>query len=154
MCSTCPVSTWYKRPVILVPGLMSLQFFSFSTSSETLPRALLHVRKSKWDASSPRFSRIRSTTSWLVRPSTPHCVWCMTKISSVPISCCVIVNDRMASSDTRPPALRKIWQSPILRPNASYGTSRASMHVSMNVLHDTNSGQHSVVDFRFFETRV
>lgn len=61
--STLPVSTLNINPVTIVPGFSNLQFFNVSTSSLTLSLASLQVKKSRCDASSPRFCCIMETTS-------------------------------------------------------------------------------------------
>ena len=65
------------------------------------------------------------------RPESPHPVWPMTTISSVPSSCWLTISERMTSSVARPPALRMMWASPVRRPSASSTSSRASMQATM-----------------------
>ena len=58
----------------------------------------------------------------------PHSVWLTTTISVVPKKLVVRSAERMASSVTSPPALRKMWASPSRSPSACSIGKRSSMH--------------------------
>ena len=76
----------------------------------------------------------RRAAAWMAAssaPWSPHPVWPMTTISSVPSSVWLTISERMTSSVARPPALRMMCASPVRRPSVSSTSSRASMQATI-----------------------
>ena len=94
-------------------------------SSAAPPRRRRRRPAARSAARRPRRARANSSSEAPCRPQ-PSCI--TTTTSSVPSRRCEALSDRIASSVTRPPALRMMWASPRSRPSIGNRSIRVSMH--------------------------